>query len=131
MLQIYQGSFQMYGKGCHKFWRMQRALFLLPLFMRVTSSIELLCQLDETFTNGFKSKHPGKLKKEIFHQDNARLHMSLVSTSPVSECDFDLVDYLICFPSMALSNYNLLIIMKKKSTCLGTNISVMMTLHLF
>ena len=51
-------------------------------------------------------------KAILFHQDTATAHRSVVAMSIVHDCEFELIDYPLYHPNLALSDYFLFLNIK-------------------
>ena len=77
------------------FWDAKRIVFIDYLQKGKTINGEYYVKLLRELRQAIKSKQRGKLTKVVlFHQDNAPAHKSLVATSTVRDCGFELIDHL-------------------------------------
>ena len=76
------------------FWDAKGIVFIDYFQKGETINGEYYAKLLRELGQSIKSKRHGKLTKSVLlHQDNAFAHKSLVATSAVHDCGFELIDH--------------------------------------
>lgn len=90
------------------FWDSKGILLIDYLKKGETINSQYYCNLLDRLDKNIREKRPGLRKKKIlFHQDNARVHTSVVTMAKFSELKYDLVEHPPYSPDLAPSDFHL------------------------
>lgn len=94
------------------FWDARRVKMMDYLSKRRNNKISSLLH---RFLEEIKENRPGSLRQKVlFHQDNARVYMSVESTAQIHDSGFKLLPHPAYLPDLATSDFRLFLNNNKK-----------------
>ena len=98
------------------FWDYKGILLIDSLQKGKTINSEYYCNLLDQLNLKIREKRPGlQQKKNIFHQDNAPCHKSVLTMAKFNEFKYELLDHPPYYPDLAPSDFYLFPNPKKNS----------------